>query len=273
MANSGIIFGLLLILTGAGPVFAAQDAGERWTAKEMGETGRRRRARRSSCGCCRRVRTFPAQFQLRRDRLAACEFQLTYFLGDGFDLAKKQRLNILYIPGGPGAIVDPSNRSAALRLLERKHNVVYFHPRGAAQSAIDGDKEYDRFLRADYVVEDIEKLRQASSQVPSVGCHLRAQLGHGDRAALRGQVRQPEGSGTEGEEPDSIRAGGPASSRTHAARTQMTVDNLRKIFAYYRSQGAANCRCESSSYLRPLVTDFSDPQISTERCWPAWSER
>ncbi len=42
----------------------------------------------------------------------------------------------------------------------------------------------------------------------------------------------------------------------------MTVDNLRKIFTYYRSQGAANCRCESTSYLRPLVTDFSLPQIS-----------
>ena len=69
---------------------------------------------------------------------ASCEFQLTYFLSEGFDLAKKQRLNILYIPGGPGAIVDPTNRSAALRVLERKHNLVYFHPRGAAQSAIDG---------------------------------------------------------------------------------------------------------------------------------------
>ncbi len=62
MANKGIIFGLMLIFTGAGRVFRAQDAGERWTAKEMGEPGDVRRGNDSSCGCCRMVKSFPAQF-------------------------------------------------------------------------------------------------------------------------------------------------------------------------------------------------------------------
>ncbi len=187
----------------------------------------------------------------------SCEFQLTYFLSEGFDLAKKQRLNILYIPGGPGAIVDTTNRSAALRVLERKHNLVYFHPRGAAQSAIDGDKEYDRFLRADYVVDDIEHLRrQVLKERPwdAIYAHSWGTVIAQRYAAKYGSPKDPE------PKVKSLILSGPVDRHragTHAARSQMTVDNLRKIFTYYRSQGAANCRCESTSYLRPLVTDFS----------------
>ena len=102
---------------------------------------------------------YPAGFNCR-EKPTPCEFELAYFLSDGFDLSKKQRLNILFIPGGPGAIVDTRSRTAALQILEEKQNVVYFHPRGMGASAIDGSKVYDQFLRADYVVEDIERLRQ-----------------------------------------------------------------------------------------------------------------
>ena len=260
MANKGIIFGLLLILTGAGRVFPAQDTGERWTAKEMGEPG-------DADGSTIKLRllpdgqSFPAQFNCD-DRPASCQFQLTYFLSEGFDLAKKQRLNILYIPGGPGAIVDATNRSAALRVLERKHNLVYFHPRGAAQSAIDGDKEYDRFMRADYVVDDIEHLRrQVLKERPwdAIYAHSWGTVIAQRYAAKYGSPKDPE------PKVKSLILSGPVDrhrAATLTARSQMTVDNLRRIFTYYRSQGAANCRCESTSYLRPLVTDFSLPQIS-----------
>ena len=260
MVNKGIILGLLLILFSTGLVFSAQDAGERWTAKEMGEPG-------EAAGTTLKLRLlpdgqpFPAQFNCD-DRPASCQFQLTYFLSEGFDLAKKQRLNILYIPGGPGAIVDPTNRSAALRVLERKHNLVYFHPRGAAQSAIDGDKEYDRFMRADYVVDDIEHLRrQVLKERPwdAIYAHSWGTVIAQRYAAKYGSPKDPE------PKVKSLILSGPVDrhrASTLAARSQMTVDNLRKIFTYYRSHGAANCRCESAAYLRPLVTDFSEPQIS-----------
>ena len=260
MVNKGITLGLLLIVISAGLVFSAQDAGERWSAKEMGEPG-------DAAGTTLKLRLlpdgqpFPTQFNCD-DRPASCQFQLTYFLSEGFDLAKKQRLNILYIPGGPGAIVDATNRSAALRVLERKHNLVYFHPRGAAQSAIDGDKEYDRFMRADYVVDDIEHLRrQVLKDRPwdAIYAHSWGTVIAQRYAAKYGSPRDPE------PKVKSLILSGPVDrhrASTHAARSQMTVDNLRKIFTYYRSRGAANCRCESAAFLRPLVTDFSEPQIS-----------
>ena len=260
MATKGIVIGLLLILIGAGKIFSAQDAGERWTAKEMGEPG-------DAEGAVLTLRLlpegepFPAQFNCDA-RPASCQFQLTYFLSEGFDPAKQQRLNILYIPGGPGAIVDTTNRPAALRVLERKHNLVYFHPRGAAQSSIEGDKSYDRFLRADYVVEDIERLRrQVLKDRPwdAIYAHSWGTVIAQRYAARYGSPKDSK------PKVKSLILSGPVDrhrASTHAARRQMTGDNLRRIFTYYRSQGAANCRCESSAFLRRLVTDFSDPQIS-----------
>src|SRR6266480_2447121 len=48
----------------------------------------------------------------------------------------------------------------ALELLEADgHNVAYLHVRGSGLSQIPQPNKFDRFLRADYVVEDIEKLR------------------------------------------------------------------------------------------------------------------
>jgi pimeloyl-ACP methyl ester carboxylesterase len=145
---------LMIFLT---PTLAADNSADSWTSRDMGEPGEAE-ANLLKLRLLPDGKTFPANLHCDQ-RPSACEFQLAYFLPDGFDLSKKQRLNILYIPGGPGAIVDSDSRSAVLRLLERKFNVVYFHPRGMAKSAIDGSKEYDQFLRADYVVEDIEKLR------------------------------------------------------------------------------------------------------------------
>ncbi len=48
----------------------------------------------------------------------------------------------------------------ALELLEADgHNVAYLHVRGSGLSQIPQPNKFDRLLRADYVVEDIEKLR------------------------------------------------------------------------------------------------------------------
>jgi hypothetical protein len=89
--------------------------------------------------------------------LPRCRFDLYYFKGANFNPNDSARKNILYIPGGPGQIVDRENRS--LGSLEADHNLLYFDIRGAGLSTIDGDNKYDKFLRSDYVISDIEEIR------------------------------------------------------------------------------------------------------------------
>jgi pimeloyl-ACP methyl ester carboxylesterase len=244
-----------LLLAGASSLNPAQ-IGDSWSEEEMGDPG-------DAQGEKLALRLLPegekvlANFSCD-DKTSSCYFKLAYFLGDGFDLSKKQRRNILHIPGGPGAIVDSENRSATLRLLEKKHNVVYFHPRGMAQSAIDGSKEYDRFLRADYIVDDIEKLRQAilkSRPWDAIYAHSWGTVIAQRYTAKYGKSKV-----------QSLILSGPVDrhrSGTHDARTRMTIANLKAIYDYYRSQNGAACRCQSMSFLKPLVTDFANPQIST----------
>ena len=85
-------------------------------------------------------------------------FDLCYFYGKGFDQTNTRRKNILFIPGGPGEIVNSKKRD--LESLESKHNVIYFDLRGSGLSKIPHLNTYDKFLRAKYVVEDVEKLRR-----------------------------------------------------------------------------------------------------------------
>ena len=132
-----VLIALYLFLPiGNGALSAA--AADGWSKAEMGPPGdaESNRLRLSLLPVGKQQ---PAGFSCGEK--SPCDFQLAYFLGNGFDLDKKQRRNILYIPGGPGVIVDSESRPAALRLLEKKHNVVYFNPRGKAQSAIDGRRE------------------------------------------------------------------------------------------------------------------------------------
>jgi pimeloyl-ACP methyl ester carboxylesterase len=237
------------------PALFAAVVADAWSKAEMGEPGDAQ-AKLLKLTLLPDGKKYPANFNCE-DKSSPCHFQLAYFLGDGFDLSKKQRRNILYIPGGPGAIVDSERRSATLRLLEKKHNVVYFHPRGMAQSAIDGRKEYDQFLRAESVVEDIEKLRQTVLETrpwDAIYAHSWGTVIAQRYAAKYGNDRV-----------SSLILSGPVDrhrSATHDARTRMTVENLRAIFSYYRSQGSAHCHCASSSFLRPIVTDYSNPQIT-----------
>jgi len=249
----------LLMLIPAASVNAGQRGADSWTRDEMGDPGKLK-GQVLKLKLLPDDRPFPAGFRCD-EKPSSCEFELAYFLSDGFDLTQKQRLNILYIPGGPGAIVDPTNRSAALRLLEEKHNVVYFHPRGMAKSAIEGAQLYDQFLRADYVVDDIEKLRQAVLKArpwDAIYGHSWGTVVAQRYAAKYGQAKDPN------PKVRSLILTGPVDrhrASTHSARADMIVENLRSILTYYRTQGAGNCRCESPSYLKSKVTDFSGPQI------------
>ena len=247
------------LLVGISAPFAAEVA-DTWSKAEMGDPGDAEAAL-LKLDLLPDGKKYPANFSCD-DKSWPCDFHLAYFFGNGFDLEKEQRRNILYIPGGPGAIVDSESRSATLRLLEKKHNVVYFHPRGMAQSAIDGRREYDRFLRAEYVVEDIEKLRQAvlkSRPWDAIYAHSWGTVIAQRYAAKYGNAQNSAPKVL------SLILSGPVDrhrSDTYDARTRMTVENLKAIFSYYRSQGSANCQCASSSFLKPLVTDYSNPQIT-----------
>jgi len=111
-----IISYFLLTLVWTFPLIAAQGAAEKWTDKEMGKEPDDPKGTPLKLRLLPEDRPFPAGLRCK-DNSSECVFQLAYYLSDGFDLNKKQRLNILFIPGGPGAIVDPSSRSVALRIL------------------------------------------------------------------------------------------------------------------------------------------------------------
>jgi pimeloyl-ACP methyl ester carboxylesterase len=249
----------LLAVFPASPGASAHGAADRWTDKEMGRSpgGPKGIALRAPLPAAGRPEN-----ALCKGESSKCTFQLTYFLGDGFDLARKQRLNILFIPGGPGAIVDTGNRAVVLQELERRHNVVYFHPRGMGRSVIDGGKEYDRFLRADYVVEDIERLRQEVLKTRPWDAIYAHSWGTVVAQRYAARFGRPKGAPPK---VMSLVLSGPVDRHradTQGARSRMIVENLKMIFDYYRSPAAAHCQCESSTFLRTLVTDFSTPQIS-----------
>ena len=89
-------------------------------------------------------------------RLSRCKFELHYFEGQKPEVADRTKY-ILYIPGGPGDIVDRKNPTLHGMVLGQS---VFFDVRGTGYSVIPESNAYDQFLRAKHVVEDIETLRQ-----------------------------------------------------------------------------------------------------------------
>ncbi len=116
-------------------------------------------AQNRRCPALARRRGAAQEIDCRAD---ACKFDLYYFFGKGFNLARPERKNILFIAGGPGALVDNVNQTGRmLGYLEAHHNVVYFDLRGGGRSVIPASNKFDRFLRGQYVADDIEKIRKA----------------------------------------------------------------------------------------------------------------
>ena len=257
MRTAFVILAFFAILVQARPAGSGESDAGGWTREEMGGHGNPKgpvlKLRLLPEG-----RSFPAEFNCDR-KPASCQFNLAYFLGESFDLGNKQRLNILFIPGGPGAIVDSSDRSAALQVLEEKHNVVYFHPRGMAKSAIEGDRRYDQFLRAEYVVDDIEQIRRALLKDKPWD----AIYGHSWGTVIAQRYAAKYGQGKDAKVKSLILTGPVDRHRpdTQKARAAMIVENLKVIFTYYRSAGA-KCVCQSTGFLKSKVVDLSSPQIS-----------
>src|SRR5262245_12463071 len=154
--------GALLVL--AGPASAAENSSNyQWTQAQMNPRGKSSGGRQfkkiPGVRLLPENQAFPEQFDCHEEN---CRFDLFYFTGQGFNLNQAKRKTILFIAGGPGQVV--SNQAPEQRMLgylEAKHNLVYFDLRGAGRSVIEGDNRYDLFLRAQYVVDDIEKIRRA----------------------------------------------------------------------------------------------------------------
>ena len=91
---------------------------------------------------------------------ASCTLELYYFEGPRV-IKKDTRKYILYITGGPGDIADRSK--PILDIFDLNARYIYFDVRGTGYSHVPERNEYDEFLRAKYVVEDIEALRRKSS--------------------------------------------------------------------------------------------------------------
>ena len=85
-------------------------------------------------------------------------FNLYYFKGDHYNANDNARKNILFITGGPGQIPQRFGESASF--LERNHNLIYFDVRGSGLSPIPLPSSDDKYLRAKFVVGDIEQLRK-----------------------------------------------------------------------------------------------------------------
>jgi pimeloyl-ACP methyl ester carboxylesterase len=197
-----------------------------WSLKEMGSTG--------LATVNTRIRVVDVSSDSSGRQPLVCKFYLYYFFGTGFAPQDPKRKNILFIPGGPGEIVNNTSDNRALDCLEPFHNIVYFHVRGSGLSKLCTSNKYDRFLRADYVVEDIERIRYHVFQNErpwdaivgvSHGAVIAQHFAH--RFGLRGVKKL-------------ILAAPPARSRnTLPFRRRTTTSNLHAIYKVYRSKGRA----------------------------------
>jgi pimeloyl-ACP methyl ester carboxylesterase len=118
-----------------------------------------------------------------------CKFDLHYFSGKG-NLEDPERHNVLFIPGGPGEIVERS--SATFDSLNIGANFFYFDVRGTGYSVIPESNVYDQFLRAEYVVEDIEALRKRVLDGCSTGQISRHAVWMGDSPETKCKPDSPK---------------------------------------------------------------------------------
>ncbi len=165
-------------------------------------------------------------------------FKLYYITGEHFNIKDNNRKNILYIPGGPGQIATAENR---MRFLEVNNNVVYFHLRGAGLSQIPRSDRFDQFLRAEYVVEDIEQLRSEILRVEGEQAKKWDAIygfSYGTVIAQKYAHRYP----------DNVRrlvlsAPVVRNKNTDKERTQKLRSNLENIYRLIRSKGGTPCDC------------------------------
>lgn len=181
-------------------------------------------------------REMPEDFNCRKE---PCKFDLYYFTGKGFNLARPERKNILFIAGGPGQLVDNVNQgNRMLGHLEASHNIVYFDLRGGGRSVIPASNSYDRFLRAAYLADDIEEIRKAllkRKAWDAIYSHSWGSVPAQLYAAKFGTAKVK-----------SLILSAPVvrDRDTHQARAHMTAANFELILTAYRSPTGEACSCK-----------------------------
>ncbi|MGZ8454868.1 MAG: alpha/beta fold hydrolase [Candidatus Binatia bacterium] len=167
-----------------------------------------------------------------------CRFDLYYFFGKGFNLARPARKNILFIAGGPGQLVDNVSQMARMvGHLEAHHNVVYFDLRGGGRSVIPASNKFDRFLRGEYVADDIERIRKAVLNHKPWDAIYSHSWG-----ALPAQLYAAR-FGSNKVKTLILSAPVVRDRDTHGARARMTAANLKLILTTYRSPPGQPCDC------------------------------
>ena len=198
-----------------------------WTLEEMASTGLSRVGMKKL-----RVLDLLAD-DTGRENLK-CPFELNYFYGEGFNLRDGRRKNIIFIPGGPGVIEkrEAPGDDRDLQCLEPNHNIIYFHVRGSGLSKIPSSNKYDRFLRADYVAEDVERLRR---QILGKATPWDAIIAHSHGTVIA--QRYAYKFGVERVKRLVLAAPAVRSLRdTRGNRIQVTASNLQAILTRYRSR-------------------------------------
>jgi pimeloyl-ACP methyl ester carboxylesterase len=191
-----------------------------------------------------------------------CTFGLYYFLGEGYGPGRK---TILLIPGGPGQIIDPQKRPLAA--LEKYYNVVYFHVRGTGTSAIPSANKYDNFLRAKYVVEDLERIRERLKikAWDAIYAHswgtIVAQL-YAEKSEINTWSRpRDEGEAPTGTLVKKLVLSAPvarAHQGTEQARREMILSNLRDIYLNYSSSDSPS-KCKATLQNRAVSLKKTAP--------------
>ena len=209
-----------------------------------------------------------------------CRFDLHYFFGRKYDGPRADgksnagrktdpdRKWILFIPGGPGEIVD--REKPTLNFLSDDVNVVYLDIRGSGFSVIPGENDYDQFLRSEYVVEDIETLRKHLVNECSpwerstvINCKRGVNAWDAIYAHSWGTVVAQKYAA---QYPDSVKKlilSAPVSRGRHRdtaqARRTMIVENLLDIFERHRTT-ACYWNLEDDVVTKPLVpgTDMKE---------------
>ena len=223
-----------------------------WSVSEMnprlGKSGGRQLHKIPGVRLLPEDQAFPKRFNCHDEE---CKFDLYFFTGQGFSLANPKRKNILFIAGGPGQVVDNQRQdSRMLGYLEANHNIVYFDLRGGGRSVIPGDNKYDSFLRAEYVADDIERIRKTLLKKQSwdaIYSHSWGSVPAQLYAARFGSAKVK-----------SLVLSAPVvrDRDTHGARTQTTVENLSRIYAIYRTQAPQLCNCQDKTLPVKVITFF-----------------
>jgi pimeloyl-ACP methyl ester carboxylesterase len=99
----------------------------------------------------------------RTDRLNKKYFSLSYFVRPGGTATASKRKAVLFCSGGPGELVQHNpnfDGTPATFLSLNQYDVVAFDLRGAGFSQLPPSSDFDKYLRTDLAIDDIEEIRR-----------------------------------------------------------------------------------------------------------------